>query len=111
VSGDYTSSVPALGLGYSEGLVFVFSSVVLNVCTITFLKLSRVPECMMPFFTVLYILNSLSAHVLSCNTKSEVILLLQLLKQLLPSQPTEKDIKKIPVVRGLCLLIYLESLL
>lgn len=61
---------------------------------------------MRPVFAVLCTLNSLSGHVLSCNTVSEVILLLQLLSQLLPSQPSGVDIKKITVVGVLHLLIY-----
>lgn len=51
------------------------------------------PECMMPFFAVLCTLSSLSDHVLSCNAMSEVILLLQHLSQLLPSQPSGEVIK------------------
>lgn len=60
----------------------------------------------MPVFAVLYTSSSLSDHVLSCNTMSEVFLLLQLLSQLLPSQPSGEDIKKITVVVVLHLLFY-----
>lgn len=71
-----------------KGSTSVFLSFVIDLGTITFLKLSRVAWVHdAGFYSSLH-------HVLSCNSMSEVILLLQLLKQLLPSQSPGDDMKK-----------------